>query len=101
MRMMNQDNEVDHIATMQESVDEWRFNVGDDRANQAWLLHDFDVWVKNPFYVGPPQPHPEDEQFDDAFLAQLAAQRVEDDRVEEQADEAFWARMHEAEMGLL
>ena len=25
----------------------------------AWLLSDRDVWYANPYYVGPPQPHPE------------------------------------------
>ena len=31
---------------------------------QAWLLHDFDVWVKNPYYDGPPVRHPEDDSDD-------------------------------------
>jgi|SRR5215831_13041456 len=57
--------EHDHIASMQEAVDEWRFNVCAP-ADQAWLLHDYDVWVKNPHYVGPPVPHPEDEAFYDS-----------------------------------
>lgn len=25
----------------------------------AWLLSDRDVWYRNPYYSGPPQPHPE------------------------------------------
>jgi hypothetical protein len=57
------DTEVDHIATPGEAVEEWRFNVGPDRADEAWILHDRDVWVRNPYYVGPPQPHPEDEGY--------------------------------------
>ena len=37
-----------------------------DNPDRAWLLHDWDVWVKNPFYAGPPVPHPEsDEAYDD------------------------------------
>lgn len=55
----------DHLATPAEAVDEWRFNVGAAQPERAWLLHDRDVWVKNPFYSGPPVPHPEDERPDD------------------------------------
>src|SRR5262245_28936098 len=53
----------EHMATPEEAVDEWRFIVGAGRADEAWLLHDYDVWVKNPYYSGPPVPHPEDEAF--------------------------------------
>ena len=28
--------------------------------DRAWLLSPFDVWMRNPFYSGPPVPHPED-----------------------------------------
>lgn len=34
---------------------------------RAWLLSDFDVWVKNPRYHGPEVPHPEYEGEDDDF----------------------------------
>jgi hypothetical protein len=27
---------------------------------QAWVLSDRDVWHRNPYYQGPPVPHPED-----------------------------------------
>lgn len=53
------------------SAAEWdRFDTYLGAANNndtqsAWLLSDRDVWYKNPFYVGPPQPHPEDYHFDD------------------------------------
>jgi hypothetical protein len=81
-----EDEAADRLATPAEAVNEWRFNVGADDANQdrQWLLHDRDVWVKNPFYVGAPQPHPEDDHGDvedydhAAFLADLAARRLED-----------------------
>ena len=33
------------------------FNNGDTR---PWLLTDRDCWIANPFYEGPPVPHPED-----------------------------------------
>jgi hypothetical protein len=106
----NADHFIHHVATASEAVDEWRFNVGYDDRNidKAWLLHDRDVWVKNPFYVGAPQPHPEDEQFDEEFLNKLAAararedaERADDQKIDDLAAEDFWQRCHEAEMGLL
>lgn len=35
--------------------------AGSERPNVAWILSDRDVWYRNPYYKGPPQPHPEDE----------------------------------------
>ena len=67
------------MATPAQAVDEWRFNVGADNADHAWLLHDRDVWVRNPYYVGPPQPHPEDETFDEQWLDEIAAARAAQD----------------------
>lgn len=32
-----------------------------ENAEAAWVLTDRDVWHKNPFYTGPEQPHPEDD----------------------------------------
>jgi SNF2 family DNA or RNA helicase len=43
---------------------EYAHNAGRDRRDSAWILSDRDVWYRNPFYRGPPQPHPEDEQYD-------------------------------------
>ena len=51
----------DRLATEAEADREWVFNVGAERAQQAWVLSDRDVWYKNPAYVGPPVPHPEDD----------------------------------------
>lgn len=61
------DPEDDRPATMSEAVDEWARNVGSfpRYIDQAWLSHDYDVWVKNPHYTGPAQPHPEDGDFDE------------------------------------
>ena len=53
--------EGDHMATPSEAVAEFGYNAGMDYPDRAWLLHDFDVWVANPHYVGPPVPHPEDD----------------------------------------
>jgi hypothetical protein len=40
---------------------EYALGVGRDRPDSAWILTDFDTWVANPFYSGPPDPpHPED-----------------------------------------
>ena len=32
---------------------------GREKPNQAWILSGYDVWEKNPYYVGPDQAHPE------------------------------------------
>ena len=55
------------FATNNESIDEWARNVGHYPRfiDQQWLLHDKDIWVKNPHYTGPAQHHPED--FDEGF----------------------------------
>lgn len=39
---------------------EYAENVGRERPECAWILSDRDVWYRNPFYKGPPMPHPED-----------------------------------------
>ena len=36
-------------------------HIGEANQDRQWVLTDFDVWEKNPFYVGPDQPHPEDD----------------------------------------
>lgn len=55
------------VASPAEAVDEFARNIGGEYPDRAWLLHDWDVWVKNPAYVGPPVPHPEsDEAYEDA-----------------------------------
>ena len=47
------------LATPSEAVAEFAANAGEMYPDRAWLLHDWDVWVKNPHYAGPPVPHPE------------------------------------------
>ena len=42
-----------------ESVREWAWVVGAEEPERDWLLHDWDVWVRNPHFVGEPGPHPE------------------------------------------
>jgi hypothetical protein len=58
--MHHPDDPEDHLATPAESVAEWAYNAGEEMPDRAWLLHDWDVWVANPHYSGPPVPHPED-----------------------------------------
>ena len=59
------------LATPAEAVDEFARNIGGEFPDRAWLLHDWDVWVKNPAYAGPPVPHPE--SYDDELLSAPAA----------------------------
>ena len=35
------------------------FNEGMDNPERPWILTDWDVWMPNPFYQGPPVDHPE------------------------------------------
>jgi hypothetical protein len=50
----------DRTATMAEADAEYAANAGANRPDVAWILSDRDVWYRNPAYVGPPVPHPED-----------------------------------------
>ena len=49
-------------ATESDAVREWVYNVGADRPDQAWFCSNYDTWEKNPHYVGPEEPHPEDDE---------------------------------------
>jgi hypothetical protein len=53
--------EEDRVATPADAMREFAYNVGDyDRyKDRQWILTDYDVWVQNPHYRGPPQLHPE------------------------------------------
>lgn len=63
---MNYGRDEDRLATPGEAMREYAEIVGGENADCAWLLTDYDVWVKNPHYRGPPQPHPEDAIYMDA-----------------------------------
>lgn len=62
-------------ATNNDALSEFARNVGRECPHLAWLLHDSDTWVANPFYTGEPVPHPEsdedeiedDRDYDDRF----------------------------------
>ena len=56
--------EDDQLATPADAVREWVSVVGANHPDRAWLCHDYDVWVANPYYNGPPVRHPEDYDMD-------------------------------------
>lgn len=47
------------LASNSDAMREWARNVGKECLDSAWLLHDWDVWVQNPWYQGEIPPHPE------------------------------------------
>jgi hypothetical protein len=49
------------LATEADAMREFAENVGDSEhwKCRQWILTDYDVWVRNPHYSGPPQRHPE------------------------------------------
>lgn len=53
--------ESDMLATPADAMREYAWNVGGEERfiNRAWILTDYDVWVANPHYRGPKQPHPD------------------------------------------
>jgi hypothetical protein len=53
----------DRFPTQEEALNEYAYNAGMDNPEQCWLLNDRDVWVRNPHYTGPDQPHPEFEDY--------------------------------------
>lgn len=53
------------MATYSEAMVEFGYNAGMDNPDVAWILTNYDVWVKNPHYQGPPQPHPEDDYYEE------------------------------------
>jgi hypothetical protein len=53
------------MSYMREAVREWVWTVGQDRADQQWVLSAYDTWERNPHYTGPDQGHPEDEHYEE------------------------------------
>ena len=45
----------------QEANEEMKQIFGMENPDRQWILTDYDVWEKNPFYSGPEQQHPEDD----------------------------------------
>jgi hypothetical protein len=56
-------------ATEAEADRAFAWGLGEGRPAQAWVLSDRDVWYPNPYYQGPPVPHPEDDDQDEALAA--------------------------------
>jgi hypothetical protein len=50
----------DELATPADAMREYAQNVGSDNPSWAWVLTPYDVWMPNPYYMGEPQPHPDD-----------------------------------------
>ncbi len=48
-----------------ESDREYAINAGQDNPDRAWILCPSDSWQPNPFYNGPPVPHPEEDDGND------------------------------------
>lgn len=51
------------LATVSDAIREYGYNAGMENQEHAWLLTDYDVWVANPHYRGPPVRHPEDDDY--------------------------------------
>ncbi len=41
--------------------------VGSQHPDRAWICSDRDAWYPNPYYQGPPQPHPEEVWYEEEF----------------------------------
>lgn len=44
-----------------EAIEEQRQIFGAENPDRQWILSSWDTWERNPFYHGPEQPHPEDD----------------------------------------
>jgi len=49
------------VASYDQAMAEFARNTGSWQSDRQWILTDYDVWVRNPHYSGPPQRHPEDD----------------------------------------
>lgn len=50
-------------ATDGEADREEAYALGEQNLLRAWVLTNRDVWHRNPFYAGPPVPHPESDEY--------------------------------------
>lgn len=51
------------VATPRGACREYALNCGRDGNESAWILTPYDTWEPNPFYKGPRQSHPEDDDY--------------------------------------
>lgn len=67
------DTEQEHRDFHYASDAEWdrtgAYEVGAAHPERAWIASDRDSWYANPYYVGPPVRHPEDDDYEDTGLA--------------------------------
>lgn len=50
----------EHLQSQPDSIAEIDRASAGGPMEAAWWLSDRDVWYPNPYYVGAPQPHPEE-----------------------------------------
>ena len=50
---------------LSEAVRQYAYAYGEEEPEKPWILSPFDTWERNPHYVGPPVPHPEDYDYDE------------------------------------
>lgn len=51
-----------HYASESEADRAEAIAIGYANPERAWISTDRDAWHQNPYYKGPPKPHPEDDQ---------------------------------------
>jgi hypothetical protein len=56
---MNDSDSLSDAAWLSEANRQYAADRGSLRPDLAWICSPYDVWYKNPYYMGPPQPHPE------------------------------------------
>jgi hypothetical protein len=59
-----------HVSSDSEWDRAEAYDIGELYPERAWVNTDRDVWHKNPFYKGPPVPHPEDDSREDCETCQ-------------------------------
>ena len=53
-----------HGTPMQEAHAEMIQIFGSEKPEREWILTDYDVWVRNPYFTGTPTAgHPEDDNY--------------------------------------
>lgn len=65
------------------AVNQYASAHGANDPDVAWILSPFDSWEPNPFYSGPPVPHPEDDSahYCEEFEAVLVPVVDQDDEI--------------------
>jgi hypothetical protein len=53
---------TDTLATAGDAMREYAHTVGAERTDRAWICTNYDTWIPNPYYDGPEEPHPEDDE---------------------------------------